>query len=82
MPSKYSDKLREEALKLSDEIGNIAAAEQLNLNKRTLEYWRMMRNREEKKKLEKKLSKVIKPTEIDPAKELKKQFQNYFSGSR
>ena len=71
MPSKYSDKLREEALKLSDEIGNIAAAEQLNLNKRTLEYWRMMRNREEKKKLEKKLSKVIKPTEIDPAKELK-----------
>lgn len=68
---KYSDEIREKALKLSDEIGNVAAAEQLHLNKRTLEYWRMLRNREQKKKAEKKLSKVIKPTEIDPAEELK-----------
>lgn len=68
---RYSDDVREAALKLSDEIGNIEAAKQLNLNKRTLEYWRMLRNREEKKKQSKKLEKVIKPVEIDPKKELK-----------
>lgn len=68
---RYSDDLRATALKLSDEIGNIEAAKQLNLNKKTIEYWRMIRKREENKKQAKKLEKVIKPVEVDPAKELK-----------
>lgn len=49
--SRYSNELREEALKLSDEIGNKAAADKLGINIKTLAYWRTVRKRQEEKKL-------------------------------
>ena len=41
----YSIELKEKALKLSDEIGNKAAGEALNLNVKTIAAWRLERSR-------------------------------------
>ena len=38
--AKYSLELREKALKLSDSIGVQKAADELNINVKTLNYWR------------------------------------------
>lgn len=45
---KYTKELKEEALKLSDEIGVRKAAEQLGLKYNTLTDWRKHRKEEEK----------------------------------
>ena len=41
----YSAELKEKALKLSDEIGNKAAGEALNVNAKTIAFWRLERSR-------------------------------------
>lgn len=41
----YSIELKEKALKLSDEIGNKAAGEALNVNSKTIAAWRLERSR-------------------------------------
>ena len=41
----YSIELKEKALKLSDEIGNKAAGEALNVNAKTIAFWRLERSR-------------------------------------
>lgn len=48
MPMTYSDQFREEALRLSDEIGLRKAANQLGLPYYTLSNWRCKRNIERK----------------------------------
>lgn len=69
---KYSDDLRKRALKLSDEIGTKKAAEELEINFRTLEYWRGLRKREEAKKAAAKIGKIIQPEQqLDIQAELK-----------
>lgn len=45
----YSAELKEKALKLSDEIGNKAAGEALNVNAKTIAFWRLERSRKLKK---------------------------------
>ena len=50
MKTKYTIELREKALKLSDEIGNKKAAEELGINVKTLDYWRSVRKRQDDKK--------------------------------
>lgn len=49
MATKYDDEFRQKALELSDKIGNKKAAEQLNMNLKTIDYWRMVRKRAEEK---------------------------------
>lgn len=60
--AKYSKEFKEEALKLSDEIGVKAAAQQLGLQYYTLADWRKLR------KLKK--SRVINLTEEEAAKRI------------
>lgn len=45
----YNAELKEKALKLSDEIGNKAAGEALNVNAKTIAFWRLERSRKLKK---------------------------------
>lgn len=44
----YPKELKEKALKLSDEIGNKAAAESLNLSVKTIATWRLQRKKNQK----------------------------------
>ena len=71
MKTKYTIELREKALKLSDEIGNKKAAEELGINVKTLDYWRSVRKRQDNKKKQSKLSKVVYTKELNPKEELK-----------
>lgn len=68
LATKYSNELREKALKLSDEIGNKRAAVECGISIKTLDYWRGVRKRNE---IKKKLSKVIQPPKNDLKEELK-----------
>lgn len=45
---RYDQNFKDEALKLSDDIGVKKACEQLNLNYRTLTGWRKLRAKKEK----------------------------------
>lgn len=71
MKTKYTIELREKALKLSDEIGNKKAAEELGINVKTLDYWRSVRKRQDDNKKQSKLSKVVYTKELNPKEELK-----------
>lgn len=71
MLSKYSNELREKALKLSDEIGVQKAANELDINIKTLNYWRGVRKRQQLKKAEYKEKNAIKVENIDYEEELK-----------
>lgn len=68
---RYTKELREKALKLSDEIGNKKAAEEMGISIKTLDYWRGVRKRQQLKKAEYKSQKAIKVEKIDCEKELK-----------
>ena len=48
MLTKYSKEFREEALKLSDEIGSKQASEDLGIKYSTLSGWRKLRNEKQK----------------------------------
>lgn len=81
MAAKYSNELREKALKLSDEIGNKRAADECGISAKTLYYWRNVRNRNEIKKNQEKLSKVIQTPKNDLKEELKNNDKISFQAS-
>lgn len=80
--AKYNNELREKALKLSDEIGNKRAADELNINVKTLDYWRGVRKRQEIKKAEYKAKDAIKVEHIDCEEELKNNSHITFESAK
>lgn len=80
--AKYSLELREKALKLSDSIGVQKAADELNINVKTLNYWRGVRKKQQIKKDEYKSQKAVKVEEIDYQEELKDNPHITFESSK
>lgn len=63
--ARYADEIREQALKLSDEIGLQKTAEQMQLNVKTISYWRTVRKRQEEKRQKAKMSQVVTPVDLN-----------------
>lgn len=68
MAVRYDQETKDKAIKLSDEIGIKAAAEQLGLSEKTIWYFRSARKKTEKKLAEAKRKYIIEPP--DPEKEV------------
>lgn len=62
--SKYDEEFRQKALELSDKVGNKKAAEQLSISIKTIDYWRMVRKREEQKKVAASKKNIVKKEEV------------------
>ncbi len=86
---RYDQNFKEEALKLSDEIGVKKACEQLNLNYGTLSGWRKLRAKESKKpkktetEIQKELDSIRKENEeLKKANEILKDALVFFVQDR
>lgn len=65
MAVRYDQETKDKAIKLSDEIGIKAAAEQLGLSEKTIWYFRSARKKTEKKLAEAKKKYVIEPPDLE-----------------
>jgi transposase len=86
---RYDQKFKEEALKLSDDIGLKKACEQLNLNYGTLSGWRKLRVKQSRTKkktdgeVQKELAQLRKENgELRSANEILKNALGFFAKDR